>query len=216
MKSVLIIGMSSFGQLLAKELKNLGNDVMIVDKDEAIINDLAGSYTDSIIGNCTKSDVLESLGVNNFDICFVTIENDFQSSLETTFSLHELGAKMVISKAEREIEAKFLLKNGANQIVYPEKDMAHKLAVRYNSDRIFDLIELTNEYDILEIAVPTKWHGSSIKELDIRKKYETNVLAVKSGNILNPLPSPDYVFREIDHIFVLGKYEDVTKINNIR
>lgn len=216
MKSVLVIGMSNFGQLLAKEMKNLGNDVMIVDNDERIINELADEYTDSAIGNCTKKDVLESLGINNFDICFVTIDNDFQTSLEITYSLHEMGAKMVIAKAERDIEAKFLLKNGADQIVYPEKDMAHKLAIRCNSERIFDLFELANGYDIIEISVPSKWYGQTIKDLDIRRKFETNILAIKSGGQLNPVPSPDYIFKQEDHILVLGKYDEVMRINSIR
>lgn len=216
MKSILVIGMSSFGQLLAKELKELGNDVMIVDKDEEIINELASEYTDSLIGNCTKPDVLESIGVNNFDVCFVTLEDDFQSSLEITYSLSELGAKLIVSKAERDIEAKFLLKNGAHHIVYPEKDMAHKLAIRYNSERIFDLIELSNDYDIVEIAVPSKWTGESLRGLDIRRKYETSVLAIKTNGVLNPVPNPDYLFLEGDHIVVLGKYDNVMRINNIR
>lgn len=216
MKSILVIGMSSFGQLLAKELKDLGNDVMIVDKDEEIINELAAEYTDSLIGNCTKIDVLESIGVNNFDVCFVTLDNDFQSSLEITYSLSELGAKQIVSKAERDIEAKFLLKNGAHHIVYPEKDMAHKLATRFNSERIFDLIELSKDYDIIEIVVPSKWVGETLRGLDIRKKYETSVLAIKTEGVLNPVPNPDYAFKECDHIIVLGKYDNVMRINNIR
>lgn len=214
MKSVLIIGMGKFGQILASKMLELGNEVMIVDKRESIINEFAPLFTNAFVGDCTNEGVLKSLGVNNFDICFVTVGNDFQSSLEITSQLSELGAKHVISKAEREIQAKFLLRNGANEIVYPERDSATKLAVKCNTKNIFDFIELTSEYGIFEIAVPSKWVKESLININVRKNYHLNVLAIKKGNDLNPLPDPDYLFCAEDHIVVLGEPKDVFKVTS--
>lgn len=212
MKSILIIGMGKFGKILGSKLLELGNEVMIVDKDEATINELAPMYTNSYIGNCTNEGVLRSLGVNNFDMCFVTIGTDFQSSLEITSLLKELGAKYVISKAERDIQAKFLLRNGADEIVYPERDVAIKLATRCNANNIFDFIELTSDVAIFEIAVPKRWIKHTIAELNIRKRYFLNVLAIKKGSAINPMPGPGYIFCPEDNIVVLGKPNDVLKI----
>lgn len=213
MKSILIIGMGKFGKLLGSKLLELGNEVMIVDKDEEIINELAPMYTNSYIGNCANEGVLLSLGVKNFDICFVAIGDDFQSSLEITSQLKELGAKYVISKAERDIQAKFLLRNGADEIVYPERDIAIKLATRCNAHNIFDFIELTSEIGIFEIAVPGKWVRHTLAELNIRKKYRLNVLAIKKGSAINPMPEPTYAFVPEDHIVVMGNPNDVIKIS---
>lgn len=213
MKSFLIIGMGKFGKMLGSKLLELGNEVMIVDKNEDVIQELAPIYTNSYIGNCTNEGVLRSLGVNNFDICFVAIGDDFQSSLEITSLLKELGARYVISKAERDIQAKFLLRNGADEIVYPERDIAIKLATRCDAHNIFDFIELTSEVGIFEIAVPKKWIKHTLAELNIRKKYMLNVLAIKKGSAINPMPEAGYVFCPDDHIVVLGKPNDITRVN---
>lgn len=138
MKNILIIGIGRLGRHLAEKLTELNNSVMIVDKDENIINELAPRFTNAMIGDCTKEGVLRSLGVNNFDICFVTISDNFQSSLEITSLLKELGAKYVVSKANRDLQAKFLLRNGADEVVYPERDIAEKLAIRHNA-KIFSI-----------------------------------------------------------------------------
>ncbi len=213
MKSFLIIGMGKFGKMLGSKLLELGNEVMIVDKNDAVIQELSPIYTNSYIGNCTNEGVLRSLGVNNFDICFVAIGDDFQSSLEITSLLKELGARYVISKAERDIQAKFLLRNGADEIVYPERDIAIKLATRCDAHNIFDFIELTSEVGIFEIAVPKKWVKHTLAELNIRKKYMLNVLAIKKGSAINPMPEAGYVFCPDDHIVVLGKPNDITRVN---
>lgn len=214
MKSVLVIGMGRFGRSLATKLYELGNDVMIVDEDSELINELSPNFTDACVGDCRKELVLKSLGINNFDVCFVTIGENFQSSLEITSLLKELGAKRVVSKANRDIQAKFLLRNGADEVINPEKDMAEKLAIRYNANKIFDFIELTPEFSIFEIPIFEQWVGKSIASLDVRNKYEINILAVKQGQELKPLPGPAYVFAENDHIVVVGKVNVVTKLTS--
>ena len=162
MKSVLIVGIGRFGRHLAKKFVELGNEVMIVDNDEEKISELIPIVTTAQIGDCTNEEVLRSLGVRNFDICFVCIGNNFQSSLEVTSLLKELGAKHVISKANREIHAKFLLRNGADEVVYPEKDLAEKTATKYSANNVFDYIELTDEYSIFEIPPMKSWIGKKI------------------------------------------------------
>ncbi|MHB8130586.1 MAG: potassium channel family protein [Mobilitalea sp.] len=212
MKSVLVIGMGRFGRHLARKMLELNNDVMIIDKNEAIIDELAQNYTDAHIGDCTNETVLRSLGINNFDVCFVTVGDDFQSSLEITSLLKDLGAKCVVSKAKRDIQAKFLLKNGADEVFYPEREMAEKLAIRHSAKNIFEFIELTPEYAIFEIPIMDIWVDKSIAALNVRHKYHMNILAVKNGASLKPLPGAEYVFKINDHIIVVGKPMDIFRL----
>ena len=213
MKSILVIGMGRFGRHLAKKMFDLGNDVMIVDKDSEIFEQLAEKFTDSYIGDCTNEGVIRSLGVKHFDLCFVTIGEDFQSSLVITSLLKRFDAKCVIAKANQNIQAELLLKIGADEVVYPEREIAEKLAVRYNARNIFDYIQLTSEYSIYEIPVLQSWIGKTIMEVDVRRKYRVNIIAVKKKNSLNPLPGADYIFKPDEHIVVIGKATDVFKIN---
>ena len=181
MKSILLIGLGRFGRHIALQLNQLGHEIMAVDHNEECINDALDLVTSAQIGDSTNMDFLDSLGIKNFDVCIVTIGNDFQSSLETTSLLKELGAKLVISRAERDIQAKFLLRNGADEVIYPEKQVAKWAAIRYSSDHILDYIELDENNAIFEVSVPKEWQGLSIGQLDIRRKYNINIMAVKNN-----------------------------------
>lgn len=213
MKSILVIGMGRFGRHLAKKMLELGNDVMIVDKDASVIEQYSTVFTDSQIADCTNENVLRALGVNHFDICFVAIGDDFQSSLVITALLKELNAKFVVAKAKQDIQADLLMRIGADEVVYPEREMAEKLAVRYNATNIFDFIELTKEYAIYEIPVPSAWMGKTISEINIRQKYKINIIAMKINNDLKLLPGADYRFTETDHMVVIGKATDVFRLS---
>lgn len=212
MKSVLIIGMGRFGYHLACKMKALGNDVMIVDRDPNRVNSYAEEFTDSHIGDCCNAAVIRSLGVKSMDLCFVSIGEDFQSSLIITSLLKREGAKKVVAKANQEIQAELLQQIGADEIVYPERDLAENLAVRYSANNVFDYIQLTPEYSIYEIPIPVLWEGKTIHEVDVRKKHKVNIVAVKCDSILQPMPGADYVFRPEDHIMVIGKSNDVLKL----
>ena len=177
-----------------------------------MLEDLLPIVTSAKIGDCTNEEVLRSLGIRNFDICFVCIGTNFQSSLEITSLIKEVGAKYVISKANRDIHAKFLLRNGADEVIYPDRDIAEKLAVRVSANHVFDYIELTEEYSIYEIPIMRSWTGKSIGEVDIRAKYHVNVLGMKKDGKLDLLPDANYVMREDEHIMVLGRKEDIDKI----
>lgn len=209
MKSILVIGMGRLGKHFATKMLELGNDVMIVDKDERIIEKYSAVFTDSQIGDCRNESVLRAIGINNFDLCFVAIGEDFQASLEITSMLKDLGASFIVSKAREDRQAKFLRLVGADEVVYPEREVAEKLAMRYNAGNIFDYIKLTSEYSIYEIPVVPSWVGRSISSIDIRRKYSINIIGIKHDNQLKPLPTPDYIFTDEDHLVVIGKSKDV-------
>lgn len=212
MKSILVIGIGRFGWHLSKKLIELGNEVMVVDNDEENIRDLLPLATNAQIGDCTKEDVLRSLGIGNFDLCFVCVGDDFQSSLMITSMLKDLGAKRVISKASRDIHVKLLSRNGADEVVDPEREIAEKLAVRYSGNNLFNYIELTRDVSIYEIAPAESWIGKSIKELNFRVKYHASILATKVGDTVSPLPSADHIFRPDEHLMIMGHHNDVEKI----
>lgn len=214
MKSVLLIGMGKFGQTLGEKLLAMGVEVMIADKNEDKINQLSAKYTDALIANCMNADNLRTLDVPSFDACIVAIGDDFQSSLEITSLLKELGAKWVVSKATTEIQRKFLLRNGANEVVYPDYDTAAKLAVKLNSKRVRDYIELNDEYSIFEIDVPDKWAGKKLIDLNPRKKYGLNLLTVKKGTLVVDALDANYVFEKGDHMLVFGKTEKILAFAN--
>lgn len=214
MKSVLIIGMGHMGRHLAAKLQALGNEVMIVDKNPDVISALADRFTDSNICDCTNESIIEALGVDNFDICFVTIGEDFQASLVVTSLLKQYGARMIVSKAKQKIQADLLRKIGADEIVWPEKEIAEKLAVRYNADNIFDYIPLTAEYSIYELPVPTAWIGQSLTELNVRRKHQVTIIAVKHDSSLNPNVGPDYRFVAGDHLILIGQSDRVFRLAN--
>lgn len=212
MKSVLIIGLGRLGHHLCMKMAELGNEILIVDQDEEQMKDLLQYATLSRIGDCTDVEVLKSLGVGNYDLCYVCIGSNFQSSLEITSLLKEMGAKYVVSKANRDIQAKFLLRNGADEVVYPDRDVAERIAVKHSANHVFDYIELTDEYSIYEIPPAKKWVGKSIQELDIRKKYHVSIVGVKQQGELQVLPPAARKMEENDHLMVIGKKEDIDKI----
>ena len=210
-KTILLIGLGRFGLHIAKKLHELGHEVMAVDVNEERINQAVPYVTDAQIGNSTNEEFLKSLGINNFDLCIVTISDDFQSSLETTSLLKELGAKKVVSRAERDGQAKFLLRNGADEIVYPEKQLASWMAIKYSADHILDYIEIGNEHAIFEVSVPKDWIGKTIGEIDIRKKYGINILGIKDGKKLNVNVIPSQILSSELYLLVIGDYKKLKK-----
>lgn len=211
MKNILLIGLGHFGKHIAMELNQLGHEVMAIDNDEEKVNDVLPYVTSAQIGDSTDSDFLESLGIRNFDVCIVTMSGNFQNSLETTSLLKELGAEFVVSAAKRDVQEKFLLRNGADRVVYPEKQMAKWTAIRYTSDHILDYIEVDDSYAIFEVQVPDNWIGKSIGKIDIRKKYNINILALKEYGKMNMAITPDTVLSSNISLLVLGDYKSLQK-----
>lgn len=211
MKSILLIGIGRFGKHIALDLHRLGHQVMAVDSNEERINSILPFVTNAQIGDSTNVEFLESLGVNNYDVCFVAIGKDFQSSLETTATLKELGAKLVVSRAASAIHSKFLLRNGADEVVYPEKQVAKWASIRYTSDHILGYIELDESHSIYEVSVPKAWLGMSIGRLDIRKKYNINIIGIKKDGKMILSVTPDTILSDDISLLVLGEYKSLHK-----
>lgn len=212
MKSFLIIGMGHFGHHLCKSLAETDCEIMIVDQNEEAIEDMLPYVVSAKIGDCTNIEVLKTFDIPSFDTCFVCIGENFQNSLEITSQLKECGAKKVISKADRDIQEKFLLRNGADEVIYPEKNMAERYAVTESSEHIFNYIDLGSDYSIFEIDVLDRWVGKTVKELNFRVKYNLVVLATKKNGEVKPVVSGDRRFERDEHLLVLGKEEDVRKV----
>lgn len=211
MKNILILGAGRFGRYTAMKLHELGHRIMAVDKNEEHINKILPYVTDALIGDSTSTEFMETLGVRDYDLCIVAIGDDFLASLETTFLLDELGAAKIISRATSGSQEKFLLRNGASAVVFPERQLGSWTAIRYSSDNISNYIELMDGYAIYEIAVPKNWEGKKIGELDVRKRYHLNILGVKNGT-LNMDVGIDTVLHTAGTMLVLGKNEDIQRI----
>lgn len=193
------------------KLRELKHEVYAIDQDEERVNACLPYVTNAQIGDSTNEQFIATLGVRNFDVCLVAIGDDFQSSLETTALLKEMGAKLVVSRASRDVHAKFLLRNGADDVIYPEKQMAEWAAVRFSADHVFDYVALTKEYSIYETDVPDGWVGKSILDLKVRQKYQVNILATRYMDEINSMPGPDHVFREAEKLFVMGNNKHLSK-----
>ena len=215
MKSILLIGLGRFGKHVALHLNQLGHEVMAVDTDEERINEVLPYVTNAQIGDSTNQEFLKSLGIGNYDVCIVTIAKDFQNSLETTSLLKELGAKMVVSRAERDVQVKFLLRNGADEVVYPEKQIARWTAIRYTADHVLDYISVDDSHAIFEVEVPKDWVGKSIGQIDVRKKYSITILAIKRNGKMSITFSPETVLEEDISLLVLGEYKTLQKCFHI-
>ena len=211
MKNILLIGVGRFGRHIAMQLSQLGHQVMAVDINEERINDVLPFVTNAQIGDSTNEEFLRTLGIGNFDVCFVTISSNFQNSLETTSLLKELGAKSVVSRAERDVQAKFLLRNGANNVVYPEKQMAKWAAIRYSADHIFDYIEIDEQHAIFEVQVPKEWIGKSVGQLDVRRRFGINILGIKRAGETDVSVMSNTILSDDITILALGEYKALQK-----
>lgn len=210
MKSFLIIGMGRFGQYLCRELAKLGNEILIVDEEEESLESCLPLATSAKIGDCTKPEVLQELGIGNFDKCFVCIGTNFQSSLEITSLLKEMGAKWVVSRASTDVQAKFLLRNGADEVVYPERDIAEKVAKKSSASHVFDFVDL-GDYGIYEVLPMKNWVGKSIRELNVRVSFGVSILGIRNDEGGMLMPEADYRFKAEDHLLVMGSDADLEK-----
>ena len=215
MKSVLLVGLGRFGRHIAIKLHELHHQVMAIDQKEERVEAVLPYVTNAQIGDSKNASFMASLGVRNFDVCIVAIGDDFQSSLETTALLKELGAKQVVSRAARDVHAKFLLRNGADEVVYPEKQLASWTAIRYTSDHIIDYIELDDDNAIVEVSVPHSWVGKSVGALDVRRRYNINILGIKKTSKLDIGVTSSTVLTADESVLVLGSSRDIQKCLHI-
>ena len=210
-KNVLLIGLGRFGKHMAMDLNRLGHEVMAVDLNEDRVNEILPYVTNAQIGDSTNEEFLESLGIGNYDLCVVSIGNNFQNSLETTSLLKDMGAKLVVSRAERDVQAKFLLRNGADKVVYPERQMAKWAAIRFTADHILDFIEVDDSHAIFEVEMPRQWVGKTVGQLNIRQKYNINIVAIKRGEDINMSISSETMLKEGETLLVIGEYKTLQR-----
>ncbi len=211
MKSVLVIGLGRFGRHIVEKLNELHHQVMAVDRNEERVNKILPLVTEAQIGDAASKTFLSTLGVDNYDVCFVAIGDDFQSSLVVTSYLKELGAKKVVSRASMEVQRQFLLRNGADDVIYPEKQLAVWSAIRHTTDHVLDYIALDDEFAIYDLSVPAEWHGKTVGGLDIRKKYNLNLLAVRETGNPSMAVTSETQLKQNQTILVLGKWKDIQK-----
>ena len=204
MKQILIIGLGRFGLHIAKKLQEVHIQVLGVDSNEERVKVALPYVTNAEIGDATNQKFLGSLGVANFDVCIVAIGNDFLASLETTSYLKELGAKKVVARAARDHEENFLLRNGADAVVYPEKSMGNLTAIQWSSENVLDYIQVSKDFAVFEIEMPKDWAGKSIGEIDVRKNFKVNIIAVKSKDAVNVSLDSDYRFSEGESLYIIG------------
>lgn len=212
MKSILVIGLGRFGRHMAQKFLERGHEVLAIDIREERADDMVGTIQQILIGDATDERFMESLGISNFDLAVIAIGENFQTVLEITVLLKDLGCKYIVARATRDVHKKLLLRNGADYVSYAEREVAERLAIKFGADNIFDYVELTPEIGIYEIAVPAKWLGKSMVELSIRTKYHVSVLATKKENQIFPLPHPDHVFEEDESVMVMGTAKDIDAI----
>jgi trk system potassium uptake protein TrkA len=210
-RSFLIVGLGRFGKHMAKTLTKQGHEVLAIDKDEDRVNSALKYVTDAQIGDTTDEQFIKELGVNNFDVCIVAIGDNFQSSLETTALLHDMGAKYVFARATRDIHKKFLLRNGADEVVYAERETAERFANRFGAEGVLDYFNLSDKYAICEVSVPQNWLGKNLLENNVRQKYHVNVLAIKKGNDFQ-MATIDHRFNDDEKLLVMGTKESLQKM----
>ncbi|AEC00898.1 potassium channel family protein [Selenomonas sputigena] len=209
MKSILLIGLGRFGRHIAEKLHDMQHAVLAVDHDEDRVNRILPLVTNALIADSTNADFLQSLDIPSFDVCIVAIGDDFQSSLETTSLLKEFGARYVVARASRDIHEKFLLRNGADETVYPERQLALWTAIRCGSNHILDYFPLSDEYAIYEVPVPRAWAGKSIGELDVRRRHHLNILGIKAADRIDLNISAQTILAANAAVLVAGRQEDV-------
>lgn len=210
MKNVLIIGAGEFGKHLARKLTELKNDVRLVDMDEAVIDALSPALENTLIGDCRSMNVVKQIGVRDYDLVVVAVGGNFQASLEITSNLKECGARYIVSQCESDIQAKFLQMAGADKTVYAEKEAAEKAALIYNKDGLIDYISISDDYKIVKMKLPRRWAGHTLPELEIRKKYKLNLLAVEHGGKVI-VPDLQFVFTDADLVLLLGEEKQLSR-----
>ena len=211
-KQYLVIGCGRFGSSVAKKMCQLGNEVMVIDKDEDSINNIAELVTHTAIVDVTEERDLKSIGLGNFDVVIVAISSDIRASIMATVMAKEMGVPKVVCKAKDELQAKVLYKIGADKVVFPERYMGIRLAYNLASENILDQINLDPEYSIMEIVTPQNWVGKTIIELNLRAKYDITVLAVKTQSGLKVMPSPNYKMQEKNILIIIGNTDKISDI----
>ena len=214
MKTFVVIGLGRFGTAIAAELSDLGHEVLAVDQSDELVQGVSGRVTHAVAGDARDPAVLRALGVRNYDCAIVAVGEDVGNSALITLNLKELGVPQVICKSKSHVHRRVLEKIGADRVVFPEHEMGVKLAQGLSSSNVLNFIELSEDFGIVETAIPRAWH---FKELDVRAKFKVNIIAMRKGKdgALNVAPGPDYTMEPGDAAVALGRTEDVNRLQDL-
>lgn len=215
MKSYIVIGLGRFGETLAKQLCQLGAEVLAMDVRNDLVQQVANDVTHAVVGDAQDKEVLRALGVRDFDCAIVAIGDDLAASVLTVMNLKELEVPYVVCKAHDETHRRVLEKLGVDRVVIPEKENAVRLARGLHSHNVLDYIELSEDYGILEIPAPKSWVGRTLKELNVRAKLGVNIIAVESGKKTNVSPAAEYRIAAEDILVVLGENNALEAVQNL-
>lgn len=212
MKTYVVIGLGRFGYSVACRLSELGNEVMVIEKNHEKVQQISDYVTHAVVGDGEDPQVLRALGIRNYDCAIVAIGGDLSASVLTTLNLKEMGVPMVVCKAHNENHKKVLEKIGANRVIVPERESAYKLAQGLATANVLEYIELSKDYGITEFEAPDAWEGKSLIQLNVRAKSGINILAIRKGDEIRVSPSADYVFCKGDIVVALGNYKALSAV----
>jgi len=210
-KSFAVIGLGRFGGSICRTLADEGMEVLAIDSNEERVNEFAMIASHAAVGDSTDEAVLKSLGIRNFDHVIVAIGDDIQSSILTTLILKELGVDYITAKAQNDYHEKVLMKIGADYVVHPERDMGKRIAHNMTSSNVVDYLELSDEHSIVEIVANRKLGGHTIMDMDIRKKYGLNIVAIKRGDDIIVSPLASEMIQINDVLIVIGNDADIDR-----
>ena len=211
-KQYLVFGLGRFGSSMARALCAQGQEVLAVDSDQELVNQIAPHVTQALQLDATDEEALRSLGVKNFDAAVVAIGQNTRDSILVSVLLKEMGIPYLIAKANDDLHAKVLRKIGVDKVVFPERDMGVRLARSIVTPSVLDLMELSGDYQLAEILLPSGWEGESLRSADVRRKYGVNILSVHREGRYLVAPAPDMPFHTGDTLLVMGRREDVEKL----
>jgi trk system potassium uptake protein len=214
-QSYAVIGLGRFGTSIISKLYEAGQEVMGIDINNELVDDIKSSVTHAVALDSTDEESLKSVGIRNFDYVIVAIGNDMQASILTVMLLKEIGVKQVIAKALNKRHGQLLDKVGADWVIHPERDMGERVAHQLLSPNVLNYIELSKEYSIEEIMIPSSMKKKSLRELDLRAKYNVNAIAILSNENLIISPSPDQVLKDGDTLVIIGHRDDINEFANI-
>ena len=215
-KQYIVVGLGRFGRAIAETLCEAGEEVLGVDMDMDLVEDMRDRITQAVQMDAMDRDALTALGVKDFDVAFVTMGSDIRASGTITLMLKELGVKRVIAKAHDDFHGRMLEKLGADKVLFPERDMGRRIAHNLVSGNIIDYLELSPDYSMAEVRPKREWVGKALKDLQLRSRVGINIIAIKNGESVDPMPQPDSVIHEDDMLLVVAREDTLAKMDRWR
>jgi trk system potassium uptake protein TrkA len=214
MKRVVVIGLGIFGTQLARQLYEGGLEVVAIDKNRDVVQRIKDHSTKAVLADATDKEVLESIGIDAKDTVVISFGEDLSASTLLTLYLKEMKVKEIIVKVPNEDYKRILLKVGASEAIIPEREMANKVARSIISPNVLEYLPISEDYTIVELAPPTDFIGKSLADLDLRKKYALQVIAIRDvlTNKMQLVPRASAIIKDSDVLVIIGREDDIHKI----